>query len=331
MGLLVDGKWHDVWYDTDKTQGRFERSKSQFRNWVTKDGSAGITGRDGFKAEAGRYHLYVSYACPWAHRTLIFRALKGLSDIISVSVVDYYMGKDGWTFKGEHGATGDTLYGSEFLHQIYTRADPEYSGRVTVPVLWDKKLQTIVSNESAEIIRMLNVAFDEFGKSDVDFYPEALRSDIDALNDFIYPSINNGVYRAGFATSQEAYEEAYKDVFAALDALEVRLQNNRYLTGSALTEADWRLFTTLIRFDPVYVGHFKCNLRRIEDYPALSNYTRELYQMTGIAETVNMEHIKGHYYTSHKTINPTGVVPLGPKIDFDAPHDRARLNAERSY
>lgn len=325
MGLLVDGKWHDVWYDTKSTQGRFERSKSQFRNWVTADGSAGPGGEGGFKAEPGRYHLYVSYACPWAHRTLIFRALKKLEGVISVSVVDYLMAEEGWTFHGTTGSTGDQLYDAKRLYEIYTRADPEYSGRVTVPVLWDKQRQTIVSNESAEIIRMLNSAFDEFGDASLDFYPEDLRAEIDALNDFIYPNINNGVYRAGFATTQEAYEEAFHELFSALDAIEDRLSKQRYLTGPRLTEADWRLFTTLLRFDPVYVGHFKCNLHRIADYPNLSNYARELYQVPGVAETVNLEHIKGHYYSSHKTINPTGVVPVGPAIDYAAPHDRDRF------
>ncbi|MBJ6134239.1 glutathione S-transferase family protein [Ochrobactrum sp. Q0168] len=325
MGLLVDGKWQDVWYDTKSTKGRFERSKSQFRNWVTADGSVGPTGEGGFKAEPGRYHLYVSYACPWAHRTLIFRALKKLEDVISVSVVDFLMVEEGWTFYGTTGSTGDDLYGSKRLYEIYTRADPSYSGRVTVPVLWDKQRQTIVSNESSEIIRMLNTAFNEFGDASPDFYPEALAAEIDALNDFIYPNINNGVYRAGFATEQDAYEEAFKQLFAALDTLEDRLSRQRYLTGSSLTEADWRLFTTLLRFDPVYVGHFKCNLRRISDYPNLWNYTRELYQVPGVASTVNMEHIKGHYYRSHKTINPTGIVPMGPDIDFTAPHDRDRV------
>ena len=325
MGLLVDGKWQDVWYDTKATKGRFERSKSQFRNWVTADGSAGPSGEGGFKAEADRYHLYVSYACPWAHRTLIFRALKKLEDVISVSVVDALMAEEGWTFYGTTGSTGDALYGAKRLHEIYTKADPQYSGRVTVPVLWDKQRETIVSNESSEIIRMLNSAFDQFGDASLDFYSEDLRSEIDTLNDFIYPNINNGVYRAGFATTQDAYEEAFGQVFSALDTLEQALSKNRYLTGSNLTEADWRLFTTLVRFDPVYVGHFKCNLRRIADYPNLSNYTRALYQVPGVAETVNMEHIKGHYYRSHKTINPTGVVPLGPEIDFAAPHDRGRF------
>lgn len=325
MGLLVDGKWHDVWYDTGSTQGRFERSKAQFRNWVTQDGSAGPTGEGGFKAEPGRYHLYVSYACPWAHRTLIFRALKKLEKIISVSVVDFLMAEEGWTFYGTTGSTGDALYGAKRLYEIYTRADPAYSSRVTVPVLWDKQRETIVSNESAEIIRMLNHAFNEFGDATLDFYPAALRNQIDTLNDFIYPNINNGVYRAGFATTQEAYEEAFQQVVAALDALEQKLSQQRYLAGSSLTEADWRLFTTLVRFDPVYVGHFKCNHRRLADYPNLWNYTRDLYQTPGVAETVNMEHIKGHYYRSHKTINPTGIVPAGPEIEYTAAHDRGRF------
>ena len=326
MGLLVDGKWHDQWYDTKATDGRFVRSASQFRNWITADGSAGPSGIGGFKAEAGRYHLYVSLACPWAHRTLIFRALKKLEGIISVSVVDYLMAEEGWTLTGKDGATEDHLYGAKRLYEIYTRADPNYSGRVTVPVLWDKQQQTIVSNESAEIIRMLNTAFNEFGDASLDFYPEDLHSEIDALNDFIYPNINNGVYRAGFATSQAAYEEAYKSVFDALDKVEAILAKQRYLTGSRLTEADWRLFTTLIRFDPVYVGHFKCNKARIADYPNISNYVRELYQVPGVSGTVNFTHIKNHYYMSHKTINPTGIVPLGPQLDYNAPHDRARFS-----
>lgn len=325
MGMLVDGVWHDVWYDTKKTKGQFERSQSQFRNWVTKDGSAGTTGMGGFKAEAGRYHLYVSLACPWAHRTLIYRKLKKLEDIISVSIVDYYMGADGWTFGVLGEETTDQLYHSKFLYQIYTRADPKYSGRVTVPVLWDKQNSTIVSNESSEIIRMLNTEFNDFTDVKTDFYPAELQSEINALNDFIYPNINNGVYRAGFATSQPAYEEAYHNLFNALNQIEEILAQKRYLTGNQLTEADWRLFTTLIRFDAVYVGHFKCNKKRIADYPNLWNYTRELYQMDGIADTVNMDHIKQHYYESHKTINPTGIVPSGPEIDFNEPHNRALI------
>ena len=325
MGQLVEGKWHDVWYNTKETGGRFQRTETQFRNWITPDGAAGPTGKAGFKAEMGRYHLYVSLACPWAHRTLIFRALKGLQNVISVSVVHHYMGKDGWTFATDAAATGDELYGLEFLHQIYTKADPLYTGRVTVPVLWDKQLETIVSNESAEIIRMLNSAFDAHGDASIDFYPPALRREIDDINAMIYPAINNGVYKAGFATTQEAYEEAFGELFNALDAVEKRLSASRYLVGEQLTEADWRLFTTLVRFDPVYVGHFKCNLRRIADYPNLSNYLRDLYQVPGVAETVNMEHIKRHYYGSHGTINPTGIVPVGPEVDFSARHDRARF------
>ncbi|MGB3643923.1 MAG: glutathione S-transferase family protein [Mesorhizobium sp.] len=325
MGLLVEGKWQDRWYDTKSTGGRFERSQAQWRDWVTRDGKPAEGRTRGFKAEPGRYHLYVSLACPWAHRTLIFRALKKLEDIISVSVVHPYMGPDGWTFRTEDGATGDTLYGLDFLHQIYTMADPVYSGRVTVPVLWDKQEKTIVSNESSEIIRMLNSAFDEWGDAGVDLCPPALRGEIDDLNAFIYPAINNGVYRAGFATSQAAYEEAFQALFSALDQLEGRLSTQRYLTGERVTEADWRLFTTLVRFDPVYVGHFKCNLRRIADYPNLSNYLRDLYQVPGVAGTVNLLHIKAHYYGSHPTINPTGVVPLGPVLDYEAPHDRDRF------
>ena len=323
MGYLQDGVWTE---DKDRTKGgHFIRPTSVFRNWITPDGAAGPSGDGGFKAEPGRYHLYVSLACPWAHRTLIFRALKKLDDVISVSVVHYFMGKDGWTFLAEDGATGDALYGSDLLHQIYTKADRNYSGRVTVPVLWDKQERTIVSNESSEIIRMLNSAFDEWGDASLDFYPQELRSEIDAVNDLVYPSINNGVYRAGFATTQQAYEEAFTELFSALDTLEDRLSSRRYLVGGRITEADWRLFTTLARFDPVYVGHFKCNLRRIADYPNLSNYFRDLFQIPGVAETVSMPHIKSHYYGSHETINPTGIVPVGPELDHFAAHDRERF------
>ncbi len=325
MGLLVEGKWQDRWYDTKESGGRFVRGQSQWRDWVTPDGKPAQGRTRGFKAEPGRYHLYVSLACPWAHRTLIFRKLKKLEDVISVSVVHPFMGENGWTFQKQDGATGDTLYGLDFLHQIYTKADPAYSGRVTVPVLWDKRGQTIVSNESSEIIRMLNSAFDEWGDASVDLCPRALRAEIDALNEAIYPTVNNGVYRAGFAATQEAYEEAFRELFSALDGLEERLSRQRYLTGGRVTEADWRLFTTLVRFDPVYVGHFKCNLRRIADYSNLSNYLRDLYQVPGVAETVNLDHIKQHYYRSHPTINPTRIVPLGPELDFDAPHDRDRF------
>ncbi|SER60720.1 glutathione S-transferase family protein [Rhizobium sp. NFR03] len=327
MGMLVEGIWHDVWYDTAATKGHFKRSESQFRNWVTADGSAGPTGEAGFKAEAGRYHLYVSLACPWAHRTLIFRALKGLEDLISVSVVDYLMLSKGWEFKDGPGDTQDHLFGAKALSEIYVRADPKYSGRVTVPVLWDKKQNKLVSNESADIIRMLNTAFDGLTASTRDFYPSELREEIDALNTRIYDTVNNGVYKAGFATTQEAYAESVEAVFETLDDLEERLSARRYLLGDRVTEADWRLFTTLVRFDPVYVGHFKCNIRRIVDYPNLQGYLKDLYQTPGVAGTVDMHHIKHHYYESHKTINPTGIVPEGPHLDLDGPHGRERLTA----
>ena len=325
MGLLVDGIWKNEWYDTSRSGGRFERSIAQFRDRVTRDGTPAEGRERGFRAEPGRYHLYVSLACPWAHRTLIVRKLKKLEDVISVDVVHHFMGEHGWTFLKEDGATGDSLYGSDYLHQIYTRADPSYSGRVTVPVLWDKQTQTIVSNESSDIIRMLNSAFDQWGDASLDLYPAPLRDTIDTLNERIYPSINNGVYRAGFATTQDAYEEAFDILFAALDEVEARLGSSRYLAGDRLTEADIRLFTTLVRFDAVYVGHFKCNLRRIADYPNLSNYVRDIYQIPGIAGTVNMLHIKAHYYGSHDTINPTRIVPKGPDLDFLSPHDRNRF------
>jgi putative glutathione S-transferase len=326
----VNGVWQDVWYDTRATNGHFKRSESQFRNWITADGSPGPSGEGGFEAEAGRYHLYVSLACPWAHRTLIFRKLKKLEDLISLSVVDPLMLANGWEFKGEdrggeNGGTADHLFGSRMLWEVYLRADPVYSGRVTVPVLWDKRKNTIVSNESAEIIRMFNSAFDRLTGSTEDFCPQELRPEIDALNARIYDAVNNGVYKAGFATSQAAYEESVTALFAMLDELENRLASKRYLTGDRLTEADWRLFTTLVRFDPVYVGHFKCNIRRIADYPNLYGYLRELYQVPGVAETVNMHHIKAHYYRSHTTINPTGIVPVGPALDLEAPHGRDRL------
>lgn len=326
MGLLVDGQWHDQWYDTDSTGGKFERSESQFRNWVTADGSAGPSGAAGFKAEAGRYHLYVSLACPWAHRTLILRQLKGLESMISVSVVNPYMREHGWTFIEDKGVVADPLFQAKYMHQIYTQADPKYSGRVTIPVLWDKQQNVMVSNESSEIIRMFNSAFDGIGAQPGDYYPEALRAEIDSINAHVYDNINNGVYKAGFATSQKAYELAVLPLFEALDELEHRLAKNRYLLGDQVTEADWRLFTTLIRFDAVYHGHFKCNLKQIEDYPNLAGYMRELYQWPGVAETVNMAHIKEHYYRSHDTINPTGVVPAGPVLDFDRPHGRKHLN-----
>uniref|UniRef100_UPI003561E1D7 glutathione S-transferase family protein n=2 Tax=Pseudomonas sp. TaxID=306 RepID=UPI003561E1D7 len=307
------------------SDGRFKREDAQRRNWITADGSPGPSGESGFKAQAGRYHLYVSLACPWAHRTLILRQLKGLQDLVDVSVVSWLMLDDGWTFDPAHGSTGDALDGLDFLHQRYTADDANYSGRVTVPLLWDKQQQRIVSNESAEILRMFNSAFDGLTGNSLDFYPEALRGEIDALNQRIYPAVNNGVYRAGFATSQDAYEEAFGELFDELDWLDRRLGGHRYLAGEYLSEADWRLFTTLIRFDAVYYGHFKCNLRRIEDYPNLSNWLRELYQWPGVAATVDFKHIKGHYYASHRTINPTGIVPKGPALELAREHDRARL------
>ena len=322
MGLLVEGQWVDQWYDTDSNDGKFARSESQFRNWVTADGNAGPTGEAGFKAEAGRYHLYVSLACPWAHRTLIFRKLKELESMISVSVVHPLMREHGWTFAQGEGVVADPLFQAQYMHQIYTKADPKYSGRVTIPVLWDKKQNVMVSNESAEIIRMFNTAFDDIGAAPGDYYPEALRAEIDRINANVYDNVNNGVYKAGFATTQGAYEEAVFPLFEALDELDHRLSTNRYLLGDQVTEADWRLFTTLIRFDAVYHGHFKCNLKQIEDYQYLSGYLRELYQWPQIARTVNMKHIKDHYYRSHSTINPTGVVPVGPVLNLDAPHGR---------
>ncbi len=328
MGLLIEGEWVDRWYDTASTGGRFVRQDSRFRNWITADGAPGPTGEGGFAAEPGRYHLYVSLACPWAHRTLIFRRLKGLEEMIGLSVVHWHMGDRGWTFERGPGATGDSLYGHCFLYELYRRAKPDYSGRVTVPVLWDRKRETIVNNESSEIIRMFNSAFDGLGAKPGDYYPEPLREEIDAVNARVYDTVNNGVYKSGFATGQEAYEEAVTALFDSLDWLEDRLSSRRYLLGPRVTEADWRLLTTLLRFDPVYHGHFKCNLRRLVDYPNLWGYTRELYQWPRVAGTVNMMHIKRHYYGCHRTINPTGIVPLGPLIDFAAPHGRDRLPAE---
>ena len=326
MGLLVDGQWHDQWYDTKTTDGKFVRKDSSFRSWITTDGDAGSSGTGGFKAEPGRYHLYVSHACPWAHRAMIFRNLKQLEDHISVSVVNWYMVKDGWTFEPAEGVIPDPVSNADFLHQVYTTADPKFSGRVTVPVLWDKQTGTIVSNESSEIIRMFNSAFDQAGAAKGDYYPEAHRAEIDTVNARIYDTLNNGVYKSGFATTQKAYEEAVIPLFETLDWLEERLSKSRYLVASGLTEADWRLFTTLVRFDPVYVGHFKCNIRRIADYPNLSNYIRDLYQHPGIAETVHMDHIKNHYYASHDTVNPSRIVPVGPDIDYATPHNRAELS-----
>jgi putative glutathione S-transferase len=322
MGLLVEGVWREEAYDTKSTGGRFVRKETSFRNWITVDGSPGPSGLGGFRAEPGRYHLYVSLACPWAHRTLILRKLKGLESMIGVSVVHWLMLENGWTFAEGPGVVPDPVHGARFLHEVYTRAMPRYTGRVTVPVLWDKASDTIVNNESSEIIRMFNAAFEACGAAPGDFYPEELRPGIDAWNARIYDTVNNGVYKAGFATTQEAYEAAFDELFATLDVLEEHLGAHRYLLRDRLTEADWRLFTTLVRFDPVYVGHFKCNLRRIADYPNLSGYLRELYQRPGIAETVDMRHIKGHYYGSHRMINPTGIIPVGPMLELTLPHRR---------
>ena len=322
MGLLLDGKWHDQWYDTDSNEGRFERSKAQFRHWITPDGGAAPTGRSGFKAEPDRYHLYVSLACPWAHRTLIFRKLKGLEKMITISVVNPLMREHGWTFNPGDGVIADPLFESQYLYQIYLKAQPDYSGRVTVPLLWDKKLNTAVSNESADIIRMFNSAFDTVGALEGDYYPQALHSEINDLNTLIYERINNGVYLSGFATTQTAYEEAVLPLFDTLDQLENRLASRRFLTGNQVTEADWRLFTTLVRFDPVYHGHFKCNLRKLLEYPNLFGYLCDLYQQEGIAETINMVHIKTHYYASHTQINPTQIVPMGPVQDLTIYHGR---------
>lgn len=316
MGLLVDGKWHDKWYDTEKNDGRFIREESQFRNWVTPDGSAGPSGEKGFKAEPGRYHLYISNACPWANRTMIMRKLKGLEEMISISVVHPLMAENGWTFENDEGVIKDPVIDADYLYEIYTHVEPEYSGRVTVPVLYDLKQDKIVNNESSEIMRMLNSAFDEVGAKEGDYYPEELRKDIDAINDKVYGAVNNGVYKAGFATKQDVYEEEVTKLFAMLDELEGILEDKRYLTGDQVTEADIRLFTTLVRFDSVYYTHFKCNIRRITDYPNLWRYTREIYNMFGVSETINFRHIKEHYFSSHKNINPTGIVPVGPDLDF---------------
>ena len=328
MGILVDGQWSRAGLTTAADKGKFVRQQSQFRNWLTGDGSPGETGIGGFKAEPGRYHLYVSLACPWAHRTLIFRALKGLQQMISVSVVNAFMDEDGWSFVAGQGVLEDRVNGVSRIHQLYTLAQPDYCGRASVPILWDKQQQTIVSNESADIIRMFNSAFDEVGATAGDYYPQQLRSEIDLVNEMVYSNINNGVYKAGFATTAFAYTEAVTDIFSALDRLEQRLSRQRYLTGGQVTEADWRLFTSLIRFDAVYVGHFKCNLKRIVDYPALSNYLRDLYQMPGIADTVDMPQIKEHYYASHTSINPTGIIPVGPQLELMLPHNRANLSAQ---
>lgn len=326
MGLLVEGEWRDDSFDKARFQdGRFVRPATRYRNWITPDGSPGPSGEGGFPAEAGRYHLYVSLACPWAHRTIIMRRLMELENVISMSITSWLMGENGWTFDKETGSSGDAVNGAQRLSEIYLAADPRYTGRVSVPVLWDKTRRTIVNNESSEIIRMLNSAFGAFTNVRTDYYPAAYRSQIDELNDLIFKTVNNGVYRAGFATVQEAYEEAARGVFATLDKLERQLTRQRYLCGANITEADWRLFPTLVRFDAVYHGHFKCNLRRIGDYPELSNYVRDLYQVPGVGDTVVLDHIKRHYYTSQRKVNPTGIVPIGPEIDFTAPHDRDRF------
>ncbi|GLK64337.1 glutathione S-transferase family protein [Paracoccus kondratievae] len=323
MGQLIDGVWHDEWYDTAKSGGRFQRSVTAYRNWVTRDGSPGPGGRGGFAPESGRYHLYVSHACPWAHRTLIFRAIKGLSDHIDVSVVHPDMLSEGWTFATDFpGATGDQLFGLPYLRDIYLKADPKASGRVTVPVLWDKVQGTIVSNESAEIIRMFNSAFDDLTGNRDDYCPAALLDQINAMNERIYDRINNGVYKAGFATSQTAYDEAVVPLFQMLDWLEEHLSAHRYLCGGRITEADWRLFTTMLRFDPVYHTHFKCNRKWLREYPNLWAWTRELYQWPGVAETVHFDHIVRHYHYSHATINPHRIIPINPVIDWDEPHGR---------
>lgn len=319
MGLLVDGKWQDKWYDTSKNGGKFERQASKFRDNISNDEDAK------YPVESGRYHLYVSLACPWAHRALIFRKLKGLEEHIDVSVVHPEMLDNGWEFKEYPGSTGDKLYGFDYAHQIYTKAKPEITTRVTVPILWDKQTETIVNNESAEIIRIFNSGFNALTSNDDDYYPEALRQEIDDINEMVYHDINNGVYKAGFATTQKAYEEAVNALFHALDIVEERLSKQRYLVGSNITEADWRLFTTLIRFDAVYHGHFKCNKKQIADYPNIYGYMKELYQVPGVAETVNFDHIKRHYYFSHTMINPTQIIPVGPEQDLMSAHGRENI------
>ncbi len=328
MGLLIDGQWHDQWYDTHKSDGEFIRTEAQFRHWITADGSAGQSGQPSFKAEADRYHLYVSLACPWAHRTLIFRQLKGLQKVIGVTVVDPDMLNNGWELTGRHNSDKDELNDHSYLYQLYQQSEPDYSGRVTVPVLWDKQQRRIVNNESSEIIRMFNSAFNGITGNHADYYPSTLQTKIDEINERVYQDINNGVYRCGFATTQTAYDAAFDTLFKALDFVENILSQQPYLAGDQITEADWRLFTTLVRFDAVYVGHFKCNRQRIADYQNIDNYLRELYQIAGIGETVNMAHIKQHYYVSQTTINPTQIVAKGPTLDFDAPHNRHRLIKE---
>lgn len=322
MGLIQNGQWVDQWYDTKSSGGEYRRQDSRFRSWITANGQAGPTGEAGFKAEKGRYHLYVSLACPWAHRTLIFRQLKNLQEYIDVTVVDAVMLENGWEFSSYQQ---EPLYDFNYAYQLYLKADSQYEGRVTVPILWDKKTETIVNNESSEIIRMFNSAFNHLTGNSDDYYPAELHEEIDAINDRVYDSINNGVYRAGFATTQEAYEKAFHQLFDALDWVEGLLTAQRYLTGERITEADWRLFTTLIRFDAVYFGHFKTNKRLLSSYPAISGFVRELYQVPGVAGTVDFEHIKTHYYASHLTINPTGVIPLGPEQDFNLAHGREHL------
>jgi putative glutathione S-transferase len=312
MGVMVEGTWHDEWIETKSNGGHFIRPETQFRHWITPDGRPGPSGDGGFKAEPGRYHLYIGNACPWAHRTVIFRTLKGLEHCIGLSVVHWYMADNGWTFAPDDGVIADPINDAKYAYEIYLSAAPNYSGRVTIPILWDKEKQTMVSNESSEIIRMFNSAFDDIGASAGDYYPEKLRTEIDAINERVYHTVNNGVYKCGFATSQQAYDEAVEPLFDSLDWLEGLLANRQFLLGDQITEADWRLFTTLIRFDPVYVGHFKCNKRRIIDYPNLSRLTSALYNQPGVAETVNMAHIKKHYYSSHESINPSRIVPAGP-------------------
>ncbi len=323
MGMLINGELADSWLDKELDEGEFKRMESSFRHWVTADGSAGPSGDSGFKAEANRYHLYISDACPWAHRTVIFRKLKHLEDVIGLSCVEAEMLNDGWTF-AKDGKYSDSLHGFAYAYQLYQKADPKFTGQITVPILWDKKTASIVNNESSEIIRMLNSAFNELTDVKTDFYPPQLQAEIDTVNQPIYDNINNGVYRCGFATTQTAYEKAYDQLFDQLEHTEQRLAKQRYLCGAQITEADWRLFTTLVRFDAVYFGHFKCNLKRIVDYPNLSSYLRELYQVPGIAETIDMDYIKRHYYYSHTTVNPTQIIPKGPLLDFNAPHDRDR-------
>jgi putative glutathione S-transferase len=327
MGLLVNGKWQDRWYDTASSGGEFKRADATLRHWITPDGSAGPSGAAGFAAEPDRYHLYVSYACPWAHRVLIYRSLKGLEDVLDVSFVHWYMAENGWTFAPDnHGVVGDKLHKRKFLHEIYTLADPDFSGRVTVPIIWDKQRATIVSNESSEIIRMLNSAFDHVGAKPGNYYPPHAQEAIDRINDRVYHTLNNGVYRCGFATTQQAYDEAIAPLFETLAWLETMLSDQRYLCGDKPLEADWRLLPTLLRFDLIYHGHFKCNLKRLIDYPNLWAYTRDLYQYPGVASTCNFKHAKHHYLESHDTINPNRIVPIGPAVDFSLPHGRQHLS-----